>query len=407
MMDQTSLQHLTHRGRQLKRIWLSEGAGGVNRRVRRALAEWLVSSHPHLAVGMDDVLAADLSRPPVQDGPKAGRDEKPVLVWIVTPVGPFSGGHTTIYRMISYLQQHGYENRIWFYGHRGIQGGYFESVARGYYGFTGEFVYEHPALEDAHAIISTGWQTAYTSYNFPARAKRFYFVQDFEPYFYPVGSESTLAGNTYRMGFHAITAGRWLAEKLAADYGMAADPFEFGCDGGKYHLLPGMARKGIAFYARQGISRRGYELGILALQVFAARNPDVEIHLYGNEPDTAPPGWISHGMVSPTELNRIYNQCYAGLCLSLTNFSLVPHEMLAAGCIPVVNDARHNRLVLDTPYIRYANADPHALAAALEEVVKMQGFNAHSTKAAASVTGVSWSQAGAAVDKIFRDTITA
>jgi hypothetical protein len=42
--------------------------------------------------------------------------------------------------------------------------------------------------------------------------------------------------------------------------------------------------------------------------------------------------------------------------------------MLAAGCIPIVNDAEHNRVVLDYPHVRYTPATPHALAAALEVV---------------------------------------
>ena len=49
--------------------------------------------------------------------------------------------------------------------------------------------------------------------------------------------------------------------------------------------------------------------------------------------------------------------------LSATNVSLVPHEMLAAGCIPVVNDAEHNRMVLDNAHVAYAPATPFELAA--------------------------------------------
>jgi hypothetical protein len=44
-------------------------------------------------------------------------------------------------------------------------------------------------------------------------------VQDFEPYFEPVGSYSTFAENTYRFGFHGITLGEWLSKKLTNEYG--------------------------------------------------------------------------------------------------------------------------------------------------------------------------------------------
>jgi hypothetical protein len=39
--------------------------------------------------------------------------------------------------------------------------------------------------------------------------------------------------------------------------------------------------------------------------------------------------------------------------------------MLACGCIPVANDAEHARIVLDNDEVRYAQATPFELAAAL------------------------------------------
>src|SRR4029453_12948650 len=76
-----------------------------------------------------------------------------------------------------------------------------------------------------------------------------------------------------------------------------------------------------------------------------------------------------HGVMTPAELGRLYNRCAAGLVLSATNVSLVPHEMLAAGCIPGVNDAEHHRIVLDNDHVAYAPATPHDLAEALGRLV--------------------------------------
>jgi O-antigen biosynthesis protein len=109
-----------------------------------------------------------------------------------------------------------------------------------------------------------------------------------------------------------------------------------------------------------------------------------------------------HGRVSPEQLNRIYNQCFAGLSLSLTNVSLVPHEMLAAGCIPVVNDVEQNRMVLDNPFMRYAEAYPQGLVNELSSVVRQPDFATLSEAATLSVLGTSWADAGATVDAIFR-----
>ena len=105
---------------------------------------------------------------------------------------------------------------------------------------------------------------------------------------------------------------------------------------------------------RTGTPRRGTELGLLALELFAKRQPQVQIHLFGEKLEDVTFKCINHGLVSPAKLNEIYNQCFAGLCLSFTNVSLVPYEMLAAGCIPIINDAEHNRIVLGNPHVRYS-----------------------------------------------------
>jgi glycosyltransferase involved in cell wall biosynthesis len=143
----------------------------------------------------------------------------------------------------------------------------------------------------------------------------------------------------------------------------------------------------------------------MAIEEFARRRPDLKIHLYGGNVGRVPLSFIDHGAVSPSELNSIYNQCYAGLSLSFTNVSLVPHEMLAAGCIPVVNEAEHNRIVLDNQYVRYAAPNPHALASELEAIVNMSEFDSHSIAAASSVQSANWGDAGYQVDAILRKAL--
>jgi hypothetical protein len=90
----------------------------------------------------------------------------------------------------------------------------------------------------------------------------------------------------------------------------------------------------------------------------------------------------------------------------MTNVSLVPLEMLAAGCIPVVNAAAHNRVVLDNPHVRYAPPSPHELADALGAVVEApDGANA-ARAAAASVRTASWDEAGATVEQVLLRELT-
>jgi glycosyltransferase involved in cell wall biosynthesis len=354
-----------------------------------------------------DVLAADLSRPFQPVIPKIVSGERVVVNWLTTPAGPGSGGHTTLFRIVRYLEAHGYLNRVYFYDvYRGDRR-YYESIVRSYYDFHGIVRSIDDEMEDAHAVVATGWPTAYPVFNSRCAGKRFYFIQDFEPYFYPVGSVSCLAESTYRMGLHGITIGRCFAQKLSTEFGMTVDSFNYGCDVSQYVRRQNSPRSGIVFYARRETARRGLELGLMALELFAARRPDVKIHIYGDKMGKQPFAFVDHGRVTPVELSDLYNHCYAGLSLSFTNVSLVALEMLSAGCIPVVNDTVHVRTDFDNPFVRFAPAYPQALAQQLEAVVSMRDYDSLSRAAATSVRSTTWEEAGAAVDTIFRHALEA
>ena len=388
--------------RQLHSTFHREGLSGVGRRVQAAAADWLSPKQVMFPVRAADVLAADLSHP-FQPVPRRTQvDGRTVLNWVTTPPGLGSGGHSTTFRIIKWLEQLGYVNRVYFYDAYGGDHAYYASIVRDAYAFKGLVSSMDDPMEDADAVIATSWPTAYAVFNARCSGKRYYFVQDYEPSFHPVGSWSVLAENTYRMGLHGITAGAWLASKLRSEFGMKADHFEFGCDISKYRRKAEASRRGVAYYARPETPRRGYEIGIMALEVFKQRRPDIQLHLYGESLGRLPFDCVEHGRVTVEQLNEIYNQCYAGLSISLTNVSLVPHEMLAAGCIPVVNDASQNRTVLNNPHVEYAPLTPHALAAALETVVTRPDFDTVSRAAASSVQSALWSDAGARVDSILK-----
>jgi glycosyltransferase involved in cell wall biosynthesis len=402
LLNSASVQ-IARRRRQLTNIWAVEGHRGITDRLRTAVATWMRPKRVAWPVLPEDVLAADLSRPRPMPISRVVLGDSISINWVTTPSGPGSGGHVTFSRIIKYLAKAGYDNRIFFYHIHQADHKYFEDVAREHYGLMCPIGDLRDGMRDAHAVVATSWSTAYPVFNATCAGKRFYFVQDYEPYFEPVGSYSVIAENTYRMGFHGITAGAWLAQKLSRKYGMQTDYFPFGCDMSHYRHDPACQRSAVAFYVRTGTPRRGTELGLLALELFARRQPQIQIHLFGERLEDLPFKCINHGLVNPAKLNEIYNQSFAGLCLSFTNLSLVPYEMLAAGCIPIVNDAEHNRIVLgDNPHVRYSPPTPHALAAALEDIVHTSGFSALSQTAAESVKSTTWDHSGAAVDAAFK-----
>ncbi len=394
-----SRSQLTRRSRQVRNLIETEGVRGLTARVLNGMARRIDTPAAMVSVRDTDVLGADIACPFDAPYQRLTPGDPMTINWVMAPPGPNSGGHTTTFRLIRYLQARGHTSTVYFYDVYGSDIDYYRKIVQTSYADV-PVANVFDGMGDAHAVFATCWESAYPVFNARSAGKRFYLVQDFEPWFYPSGAAWTLAENTYRMGFHAITAGAWLSTVLSKQYGMAADHFDFGCDASVYDLRD-ERRDGIVFYARPQAPRRAYELGVLALELFARDHPDIEIHTYGDRVGRIGSSQLvvtDHGLVNPSELNAIYNRSFAGLCLSMSNVSLVPHEMLASGCIPVVNDAEHNRIVLDNEHVRYAQPDPHSLARALGDLVTDPNHRQLAEGAAASVTGASWDDAGAAVE---------
>jgi len=257
-------------------------------------------------------------------------------------------------------------------------------------------------LAPCDALFATSWPTAYAVFNQTDATRKYYLVQDLESLFYPVGSESLLAENTYRFGFHGFAGGSWLATKLRQDYGMACDYFEHGANSSQYRNEGHPSRNGVVFYARPVTPRRAFELGVITLELFHREHPQTPLHLVGWDIDDYKLAFPStkHGVLQPSQLNTLYNDCAAGLVLSPTNMSHLPLELLAAGCIPVVNDGANNRMVSDNAFIQYVPPAPHAMADALSKVVRRPDLEAYAKLASESVQTVSWDDASSRLEAI-------
>jgi glycosyltransferase involved in cell wall biosynthesis len=381
------------------------GPKALAHRVKRYVGNrYLGSRRLALAVGVDDVLAADWTKPPVRM-PAVVTGERLTVNWVMPPANVGSGGHLNIFRFVRFLEKQGHTCRVFYYDpndqHSQAEA---DAIIKHFAPMNAPVQVGLAGLEDCDAVFATEWRTAYPVFNLNTRAKKFYFVQDFEPYFFPVSSESIFAENTYRFGFYGITAGRWLTEKLSTDYGMPCDYYEFGSDSDRYHFRNAEKRKKIFFYARPVTPRRGFEFGVLALELFHQRHPDYEIHFAGWNVDEYKFSFpfVNHSVMKLSELDELYNDCAAGLVISFTNMSLLPLELLSAGCIPVVNDAPNNTLVSANPYISYTPSSPRAMADALCEVVERADQADYARKAAASVQSLSWDDSGAKFESILK-----
>jgi glycosyltransferase involved in cell wall biosynthesis len=415
-VSEMSRPTVPERVRQTQRLLRSEGAAGIAMRLRaRAATALAPNGTVPLPIDREDLrraaqIAADGWILP-EPLPARPRDAL-TIAWVCVPPSAGAGGHTTMFRMVAALEQAGHTCVVYLQDHHGWELDQHVRTTREWWPWVHAEVRDlADGIEDAHAIVATGWGSAYAVLASPARGARCYFVQDFEPAFFPAGSEALLAEATYRFGFHGVTAGRWLAERLGRDYGMPAEHFDFGCDLDRYALdesLDGQrARIGVCYYCRPSTPRRAFELAVVTLDLFSQRHPDVDIHLYGEPAPRLPFRATNHGLLTPDELGALYNRCIAGLSLSATNVSLVPHELLAAGCIPVVNDAEHNRVVLDNAHVVYAAATPFDLCDALCELVEQSPAErvARARQAAASVGSTTWDDAGRRVEQILRRVV--
>lgn len=298
--------------------------------------------------------------------------DSPTINWVIPTLGE-GGGHRTIFRFVEYLARQGFRQRIYEMPvGRPPRSSRDELrlLIQSFFGLSMADAYnQFEDMAPADITLATSWHTAYPVGKFAETRKKLYFVQDFEPFFAPVGTESALTENTYRFGFHGITAGRWLAEKLSRDFAMKCDFFNLAVDLQVYFPKRVEERKKIVFYARPATPRRGFELGVKALEIFHSRNPGYEIIFAGGDlaKESFPFPVTNVGYVSEEKLNDLYNQSAAAVVVSLTNCSLLPLEIMATGCPVVTTVGENNELMLPPDSAIFAVPSPHHLAEALED----------------------------------------
>lgn len=267
--------------------------------------------------------------------------------WLVPEPVPGAGGDVGIFRIIRDLAEFGHDCQVHVLPYslmidfsteqiRAHVRQHFGETAAEYHRWTGH-------IDDADCSFATFWPTVEILTALMKGGRRYYLVQDFEASFYAGDPHHILRSeNTYRAGLHCITLGPWLAKLLSERYHAAADHFDFAVDTKVYWPRPVHHKSGrrVCFYARPSTPRRGYELGLEALQIVHTRVPDVEIIFFGTD-DLAPvpPFAITNrGKLSPEQLAELFSSCDLGVVFSLSNPSFVPLEMMACRC-PVVEIA--------------------------------------------------------------------
>lgn len=300
-------------------------------------------------------------------------DEVKILNWVIPEMGEGSGGHTTIFRFVSNLEKRGFHSRIYlyrsphFFDNKSLRK--FVADAFPILDKNVEMYYDVKFMKFAHATFATSWDTAYFVRRFKNTISQFYFVQDFEPYFYAHGSEYQFAENTYKFGLRGITAGDWLKDKLHEEYGMQTDSFLFSYQRNVYFPVKRTDKKRrIFFYARPVTPRRDFELGLVALNEVCRRLPDVEVILAGWDLKDyiIPFKHESLGVVTMQKLAECYNKCDMCLVISNTNLSLVPLEVMACGSVAICSKGANSTWMVNEENAVLVDYDPINIAETIE-----------------------------------------
>lgn len=330
--------------------------------------------------------------------------------WFVPPFGMGSGGHLNIFRFVRNLENLGFECRVIICNdHSGSSSEMLQKQIGEWFFPLKAVVYQYPQQEipPSATSVATGWQTAYPVRVFRATKYRCYFVQDFEPYFYPPGTEYALAEETYRFGFIGITAGDWLASKLHEEYGMETHAFHFAYDRDLYKQYPRRdAIQRVFFYARPPTPRRAFDLGVLILAELAKRMPDVEMVLAGWDVSgyELPFRNLKCGILSLPELPDLYSHCDAALVLSFTNASLLPTELMACGCVVVSNTGLNNEWLLKDGCAVIARPTVTLMADALQKVLRDKEYRENIVrKGYLMANSTTWEQEAEKVAAVFRE----
>jgi len=299
-----------------------------------------------------------------------------IINWVIPDFGIGSGGHLNIFRVVKKLEELGFICRINIDGATHFSSGTEarKCIREHFFPIEAEVGIGRQELRPAAATFATGWTTAYTVRDFKGSGKKYYFVQDFEPFFSALGSDYIFAEETYRFGFKGITAGDWLAKKLASEYDMQTIPFHFSYDRELYkpHTRRESHIKRVFFYARPVTARRAFELGLLTLARVYEKNSNIEFILAGWDLSgyKIPFPFLNAGVLPLAELPDLYSQCDVALVLSFTNLSLLPLEAMACNCAVVSNKGENVEWLLNNDITRFSDATPEALSDTVIDLIE-------------------------------------
>jgi len=337
--------------------------------------------------------------------------------WVIPNFQIGSGGHMTIFRIVHLLELRGHDCTLWIDGPSSYQNAAdaYDVIVKHFIGLRAAVAFTQDGFEDAGGdiVFATGWQTVARVCAARGFRERAYFVQDFEPAFYALGSQYLAAEATYAQELACICASPWLATTLRENYGRWARHFWLAYDANIYFpprdVRPANDVPRIAVYARTCTARRSVELVLLALERLAAEGVAFHVDLFGGdiEATRAPFAGTSHGVLDAEGLATLYRACDLGICFSTTNYSLVPKEMMACG-LPVLEiDRPSTRCIFAPGVVTLSGPDPLRVAADIKALLADRERRVRQARAASDwIAGFSWEKSAGLIEAAMIERLT-
>jgi glycosyltransferase involved in cell wall biosynthesis len=307
------------------------------------------------------------------------------------------GGHMTIFRMILNLERAGHQCTLWikdYHPNRHPEGPT-KSATDHYQPIKARVLplSSHFAFTSGDALIATSWDTVDIVNSHKGFVDKFYLVQDYEPFFFPRGSEALKAELTYMSDIKTICASTWLDQMMRDRFGKVSTHFDLSFEPTVYFpatparppsgaLLPHILDEitdprpviRIAFYARQRTARRAVSIALEGLSLVQQENYRLCVELFGEEKGLVhlPENVVGfdNGILRPSELADLYRSCDIGLTFSATNYALVPQEMMACR-LPVIEiDNESTRAIYPEEILRFAKPSPQSIAEEIDRLAQ-------------------------------------
>lgn len=270
-----------------------------------------------------------------QFGASSDNDGSDADIAVLLPdfTGP-SGGHRKIFTVCQALEAAGYTLKLYFYTDRAPK--QIKRDIERYFGGVNAPVSAYRGSVGSHKkVICTQWKTTYDARWMKFDGEIIVFMQDFEPLFYPAGSDYLRALVASRLGFNVICYGHWVAAKLQDELGVSSKVIPFGLDHSVYYPPEREPFRDIDIlvYARPSQDRRCFGLIAEGLAKLKQVRPDIRICLFGeSEYEDFGFDFTNFGSISRLEeLASLYHRTKVGICFSPTNPSQLGYEMIACG----------------------------------------------------------------------------